>query len=211
MTCIDSSTGKLNATIWLLVLTSNPSRLFTFIVGFSGISVIPTSVVHGLLQYLVEVFLMGQDPWKALEMAVAGELELLKHSSVTLLFQKDGSVQCRTLALSYPPIRMWGILLPGCPSPTCSAKPLDVRSELHRKCIVFHEKARFSCKICGFRTGWIKRPSWLHELGAAYPRRFWHDSPIHHSHLSSFTTSLQTSVVASGENDANDEVMDVDG
>jgi hypothetical protein len=44
---------------------------------------VPTSVVHGLLQLIVEVFIMGQDLWKSLVMAVAGDFEHLKHSSMT--------------------------------------------------------------------------------------------------------------------------------
>jgi hypothetical protein len=153
----------------------------------------------------MEVFIMGQDPWQSLQVAIAYDHELMKHTSVTLIFAFGGLVHSRTVALSNPPTRVWGISLPGCPRKGCSAKPHDVRSEVHRKSTVFHEKARFSCISCGFRTTWIQRPPWIHEMGAIYPRRFWFDFPLHHSDLATFNASLLAHQVTGEESMEMDE------
>jgi hypothetical protein len=133
---------------------------------------------------------MGRDPWNALVMAIAGDLEHLRHTPVTLVFHENGQVLSRTLVLSVPPSRVWGLPLQGCPTTSCPSKAFDFRSEVPRKSALLHEKARFSCNLCGFRTAWISRPSWIKDVGALYPRRFWFDSPVHRSHLAAFNTSL---------------------
>jgi hypothetical protein len=153
---------------------------------------------------------MGRDPWKSLVMAVAGDFEHLKHSSMTLIFRENSAVCCRSLVVSVPPYRVWGIPLKGCPEATCSATRLDFQSEVPKKFARLHEKARFSCNICGFRTNWIQRPSWIHEVGALYPRRFWFDFPVHHSHFAAFDKSLLEHQVNGKDRNVHELPMEID-
>jgi hypothetical protein len=130
-------------------------------------------------------------------------LPLLRHFSA-----RHQSIYDNGQVLSAPPHRVWG--LPGCPTTSCPSKAFDFQSEVPRKSTLFHEKARCSCNLCGFRRTWISRPSWK-AVGALYPRRFWFDFLVHRSHLAALNVSLLENQADCREAHTRDGLMDVDG
>jgi hypothetical protein len=161
-----------------------------FVLGFSGTSIIPLCVVNSLVTFLGNVLVMGEDPWEALS-SMAGDKGLLAHTSITLVYRtKEDSVESRCLVRSSPPMRMWGLPLLPCQSTDCRGPSGNVRAEVHRDSRLFQEKARFSCALCGWRSEWVERPSWINEVGPEYPRRFWYRFPIHPTDMASLQSAM---------------------
>jgi hypothetical protein len=171
-------------------------RIFTFILGFAAPSVVPSSIIQGLLGFLSEAFVMHEDIWEALVSSIEREIRILAHSSVVAIFRnKEDEVLSRTIALSAPPTRIWGLELPGCFKSPCQASSNDVHGEVHRKHRVFHEKARFFCAKCKVQTSWIKRPDWIYDLDPPSFRVFWYDYPVHQEKIAALQTELSKLVV----------------
>jgi hypothetical protein len=121
---------------------------------------------------------MEMDPWSAVLRGIAGNLDLLSHTPVVLVWRdKEGEVQSRCIALSNAPIHVWGLDCLQCPRPNCGRFNGNFRAQVHRTSRTTHEKARFCCVECGYRTKWLVKPEWVHEL-PMYPHRFWYAYPI---------------------------------
>jgi hypothetical protein len=161
--------------------------------AFAAPSVVPASILNGILSYVAEVFVMGEEVWEAAIPSLAGDRRLLAHTAVIIIYKdQSGAVQSRALALSTPPTRMWGFDLLGCPR--CSAHHRDMRAEVGPSLSqVFHDKARFFCTVCRGRTGWIARPDWVNPLGSKHPQVFWYEFPVPPAAISKLQATLSES------------------
>jgi hypothetical protein len=150
------------------------SNLFSFVVGFSGPSVVPRIVTLALLQFLRLVFSYEEALWESLVSSFMDH-RLLTHTPVVLIFRDGAEVISRQLVYSVPQARPWG-LLPRCGDPNCPALPGSFNILGGRRQHENHPTFKIKCLLCGWASEYVARPEWLHEL----PRKFffWHHYPL---------------------------------
>jgi hypothetical protein len=150
------------------------SRTLRFVLGFCGQSVIPTIVVLPLLQFIREVYIHGKDLRDAFRHAWIGHVEALKTTPVVLTYRdKKDLVKSEVLTYSIPHVRIWGLTY-NCGNKTCRRFPGDVTSD-HKGSN--HDRAKFRCLRCKWKTSWIDRPEWIHPI-PSYPHYFTHHHPL---------------------------------
>jgi hypothetical protein len=150
------------------------SNLFTFVVGFSGPSVVPRIVMLALLQFLRLAYLYQERVWEALVSSFLDH-RLLTHSPVVLIFRDNDKIISRQLIYSVPQSRPWG-LLPRCGDPDCSSLPGSFNIVGGRRQGENHPTFKIKCLKCGWPSEYVSRPEWLKEL----PKKFffWHHYPL---------------------------------
>jgi hypothetical protein len=150
------------------------SQLFSFILGFTGPSVVPRVVTLAILQFLRSSFMFNDRLWESLVSSFMDH-RLLTHTPVVLIFREGADVVSRQLVYSVPQARPWG-LLPRCGIPDCPSLPGSFQAFGGRKQRENHPVFKVKCLHCGWSSEYVQRPPWLHELPK--PFFFWHHYPL---------------------------------
>jgi hypothetical protein len=143
------------------------------VVGFVGSSTIPRFVTGALVK-LASEFLVDQTQsiTDAVTRTCAGDLMLLKHTSLVVI-TKAGS---RTLGVTVPGFRAFGVEFRYCGYPGCRSEPGDVVVKTKDQ----DRRVRLACSRCGWRSLWLaaEQLDFLTSVGPAHPRVFWAPYPL---------------------------------
>jgi hypothetical protein len=165
------------------------------VIGFTGLAIMAKYVASPLQQFAREVFINGEDPWKATVMCFGGygRTRVLLHTPVCLIFRdkKTNTTEARVLRYSHPRSLPWGVNFTTCPSGNdCAIIAGDLRwtgeNEDKR-----HDFIKVDCARCGHSSGWLKRPDWIHPFDGKYlSHTFWTDHPLTTSQRESMSSMM---------------------
>ena len=163
---------------------------FSFVVGFTGHSIIPSLVVPHLINFVRDVTCFDDDLWESLVKAFTHDHRVASVTDVVLIYREKGNIHSRSLVYSNPLSRPWG-LNPRCANPQCFSLPGNIafRVSKSRRGDGNHQFTSCECVACGWRSDFLERPAWVHTT----PQRFyfWHDFPLSWEQKNCFTFRMK--------------------
>jgi hypothetical protein len=164
-------------------------NVFDFILGFSGISVLPRAVIPCIIPFLLKVFLARDNVLQSLTTTFTGNTRVGILTNMNLLHRDNGKIRSQQLVYSNFNMRIWG-LEPRCPNPACSNLPYNIKFKARRtdRGDGNHDFVKCKCVQCGWESGYIGRPKWLMAL----PTPFWFvsDFPLIREQRETFTRQM---------------------
>jgi len=160
---------------------TNPifSHRYHLIVGFTGQSTLPDVVIHDLIKVMKNFTVnQGRDIWPVITKTLTCAEDLLRHSTVTVIFKDNGTVVCRNIGLHNPPSKVMGVDHFFCGGLGCRALPGELRYSNKLDSNFMKETVRQECSQCKFRSRNVKvgDVDWAHSL-PGNRRIFWHNYP----------------------------------
>lgn len=152
------------------------SGTFTFILGFTGTTVVPRFVMPALIRFLEKIYIRNEPLWESFSSDQTFlKSECLSHTPVVLIYGSQENITSRQLVYSLPKSRPWG-LLPRCGRPDCQALPGSYKISAITEASKNHPRFKFRCLQCGWNSSWVPRPDWVHELQESF--FFWTEYPL---------------------------------
>jgi hypothetical protein len=165
------------------------SNGFDFLLGFSGISVVPRTVIPSIVQFLSQVYTNRDAPIVAFERAFTNDSRLGALTPVNMMYRENGEIRSKQIVYSNFKTRVWG-LAPVCGNPHCFGLPGNIvfRPRKTNRGDKNHDFVSCICRACNWGTSYIQRPEWLKPLRR--PFFFMHDYPLTRDQEDVFTSAM---------------------
>lgn len=175
--------------LFLFAKRSRPSNCFTFVLGFSGITIVPTTVVPAIIQFIIRVLLHREPVMASLLHAFTADIRIGSLTPINIICNVDGEIISKQLTYSALKTRAWG-LEPRCGNQQCISLPGNIHFFLRRsdRGEGNHDFVRCKCVSCHWASGWIQRPAWLMPISEPY--FFLHDFPLTQEQRDTFTSAM---------------------
>jgi hypothetical protein len=163
---------------------------FDFLLGFSGITVVPRTVLPSILMFLSKVYVSRDPALTAFKTTFCHDARLGTLTPVNLIYRDvDGATRSKQIVYSNVKTRIWG-LSTRCGNRNCDSLPGNIvyRTRAPGRGDHNHDYVACTCRECKWKSPYVQRPEWLETLGQSF--FFMHDYPLNHHQRDTFTSAM---------------------